>query len=61
MRAAYALAEDGGSTDDAALVERAGGTVRMVDGGAGNLKVTRPEDVAVAEALLSLRDGGGRA
>ncbi|MEQ8330881.1 MAG: 2-C-methyl-D-erythritol 4-phosphate cytidylyltransferase [Longimicrobiales bacterium] len=60
-RAAYARADDAGATDDAALVERAGGTVRMVDGGTGNLKVTRPEDVAVAEALLSLREAGSRA
>lgn len=42
------------ATDDAALVERAGGRVRMVDGGRWNLKVTRPEDVPVAEALLRL-------
>jgi 2-C-methyl-D-erythritol 4-phosphate cytidylyltransferase len=44
-----------GATDDAALVERVGGTVRMVEGGGTNLKVTRPEDVAVAEALLRAR------
>lgn len=54
LRRAYAEA-GGGATDDAALVERAGGTVRMVDGGAWNLKVTRPEDVPVAEALLRIQ------
>jgi 2-C-methyl-D-erythritol 4-phosphate cytidylyltransferase len=48
---------DGDATDDAALVERVGGTVRMVDGGRWNLKVTRPADVPVAEALLALARG----
>jgi len=44
------------ATDDAALVERAGGTVRMVRGDRWNLKLTRAEDVALATALLG-RDG----
>jgi 2-C-methyl-D-erythritol 4-phosphate cytidylyltransferase len=52
-----AYAEGGGdATDDAALVERAGGVVRMVDGGPLNMKVTRPGDVARAEAILQGRD-----
>jgi 2-C-methyl-D-erythritol 4-phosphate cytidylyltransferase len=46
------------ATDDAALVERVGGEIRMVDGGAWNLKVTRPGDVPVAEALLRMRSEG---
>lgn len=54
LREAYA-AEGGSTTDDAALVERVGGTVRMVEAGAWNLKVTHPEDVPVAEALLRAR------
>lgn len=54
LREAYRQAESG-ATDDAALVEQVGGEIRMVDGGAWNLKVTRPEDVPVAEALLRLR------
>ena len=48
------------STDDAALVEAVGGEVRMVDGGRTNLKITRPEDLAVAEAILRLRAEGAR-
>lgn len=43
------------ATDDAVLVERIGGEVRMVRASPGNLKVTRPEDLAVAEALLEGR------
>ena len=42
-------------TDDAALVERLGARIVMVDGGAANIKVTRPEDVAIAEAILRAR------
>jgi 2-C-methyl-D-erythritol 4-phosphate cytidylyltransferase len=46
-------AEDGvAATDDAALVERYGGRVVVVEGDARNLKVTRPEDLGIAEALL---------
>jgi 2-C-methyl-D-erythritol 4-phosphate cytidylyltransferase len=40
------------ATDDASLVERLGLPVRMVDAGPGNLKITRPGDVALAEAIL---------
>lgn len=39
------------ATDDAALCERYGIPVRVVEGAAENLKVTRPADLAVAEAL----------
>jgi 2-C-methyl-D-erythritol 4-phosphate cytidylyltransferase/2-C-methyl-D-erythritol 2,4-cyclodiphosphate synthase len=39
-------------TDDAALVERLGRPVRLVPGAPHNLKVTVPEDLRLAEALL---------
>ncbi len=45
------------ATDDAAIFSRYGGRVRMVEGAPWNLKVTHPEDVAVAEFLLRMRDG----
>jgi 2-C-methyl-D-erythritol 4-phosphate cytidylyltransferase len=38
-------------TDEAALVERAGGTVVLVPDVATNLKVTTPDDLRLAEAL----------
>jgi 2-C-methyl-D-erythritol 4-phosphate cytidylyltransferase len=41
--------------DDAWLVERAGGTVRVVEAPRENLKVTTPLDLRVAEALLAAR------
>jgi len=47
------------ATDDAALVELRGGVVRMVDTGEPNFKVTRPEDVPLAEAVLRARAAGG--
>jgi len=50
LRAAHADGAD--ATDDAALVEAAGGTVVVVPGEAANLKITGPNDLAVATALL---------
>ena len=41
------------ATDDAGLVEAAGGRVVVVPGEARNLKLTRPQDLAMAEALLA--------
>lgn len=47
-------AHEGGAeaTDDAALVEQVGGTVLVVPGNPGNLKITHAHDLAVAEVLL---------
>lgn len=47
------------ATDDAALVEAAGVPVVMVEGAPDNLKVTRPEDLPIAELLLARRAGRG--
>jgi 2-C-methyl-D-erythritol 4-phosphate cytidylyltransferase len=43
------------ATDDAWLVERAGGTVRVVDAGSRNIKVTTAIDLRLAELLLAER------
>ena len=43
------------ATDDASLVEAAGGSVCVVEAPADNLKVTRPLDLELAEALLRAR------
>jgi 2-C-methyl-D-erythritol 4-phosphate cytidylyltransferase len=51
LRAAHA--DGGDATDDAALVEAAGGTVVTVPGDPRNLKVTTTTDLAVAAALLT--------
>jgi 2-C-methyl-D-erythritol 4-phosphate cytidylyltransferase len=47
-----------GATDDAWLVERAGGTVRVVAAPPENLKVTTPGDLRVAELALRGRVRG---
>ena len=52
LRAAHAGA-DGDATDDASMIEKTGGIIAIVDGDPANLKVTYPEDLAVAEALRS--------
>ena len=41
------------ATDDAWLVERSGGAVRIVEAPRENLKVTTPLDLEIAEALLA--------
>lgn len=41
--------------DEATLVERMGGSVRVFPGTADNLKLTTPEDLHVAAAMLSAR------
>jgi 2-C-methyl-D-erythritol 4-phosphate cytidylyltransferase len=43
------------ATDDASLVEAAGGSVRVVEAPADNLKVTRQVDLELAAALLRAR------
>jgi 2-C-methyl-D-erythritol 4-phosphate cytidylyltransferase len=46
--------ENGGSaTDDAALVERIGGAVTIVDGSPLNIKITTPEDLRIAETVIA--------
>ncbi|HSJ91528.1 MAG TPA: 2-C-methyl-D-erythritol 4-phosphate cytidylyltransferase [Ilumatobacter sp.] len=51
LRAAHAAGGEG--TDDAELVERAGGRVVVVDGDPTNRKITRPDDLAWARAVVA--------
>ena len=41
------------ATDDAWLVERAGGVVRILNADSGNMKITTRDDLRIAELLLS--------
>ena len=41
-------------TDDATVLESAGHRIRLVEGEPRNIKITGPEDMAVAQALISL-------
>ena len=54
LEQAFAAAEQSGfvGTDEASVLEAAGIAVRVVAGSERNLKITRPEDLLVAEALL---------
>jgi 2-C-methyl-D-erythritol 4-phosphate cytidylyltransferase len=45
------------ATDDAFLVEWLGYPVTVVEGSGENIKVTRPEDLVIAEAILASRKG----
>ena len=58
LQAALALGGREGvdATDEAALVERSGHPVRLVDGEATNIKITTPEDLPMAEAIARLSE-----
>jgi 2-C-methyl-D-erythritol 4-phosphate cytidylyltransferase len=43
------------ATDDARLVERLGEKVKMISGSYDNIKITTPEDLKIAEAILRSR------
>ncbi len=50
-----AHAEGMRATDDASLVEWLGYSVAVVEGSGENIKVTRPEDLVIGEAILASR------
>lgn len=52
LRAAHASGDE--ATDDAGLLEARGATVRTVPGSPTNLKLTYPEDLALASALVEV-------
>ena len=47
-------------TDDAAVAEAAGMSVALAEGSADNFKITGPDDLARAEAILAARGGSVR-
>jgi 2-C-methyl-D-erythritol 4-phosphate cytidylyltransferase len=62
LRKVYAAPEDllRSATDDASLVESAGGRVAVVMGEKTNIKLTTPEDLVLAEAILASRRSAHR-
>jgi 2-C-methyl-D-erythritol 4-phosphate cytidylyltransferase len=54
LQRALAAAREAGfaGTDDVSLVERLGHPVEVVLGSPGNLKITHPDDLPLAEALF---------
>jgi len=53
-----AQAEGFRGTDEAQLIERLGHRVAIVDGSTENIKITRPEDLMIGEAILAGRQKG---
>ncbi len=51
-----AMKESFYASDDAAIVERYGGKIKIILGSYRNIKITTPEDLAIAEYLLSRRE-----
>ena len=58
LRRAYEQPYSDAFTDDASVVEAAGGEVTLVEGNRENIKITTPFDLAVAEAVLGLQGQG---
>jgi 2-C-methyl-D-erythritol 4-phosphate cytidylyltransferase len=61
LRRAYEEAGDLSAdvTDDSALVERLGASVRVVEGDPRNIKITCPADIAIAETILKQMSDAG--
>jgi 2-C-methyl-D-erythritol 4-phosphate cytidylyltransferase/2-C-methyl-D-erythritol 2,4-cyclodiphosphate synthase len=57
---ADALANSGDATDEAALAERAGHQVRIVEGESTNIKITTEDDLAIAQVIALERQGTSR-
>ena len=57
LREAHRSSREAGveATDDAFLVERIGHRVSIVNGSPDNIKITRPEDLVMGEAILAAR------
>ncbi|HID97269.1 MAG TPA: 2-C-methyl-D-erythritol 4-phosphate cytidylyltransferase [Thermodesulfobacteriaceae bacterium] len=56
LKSAYRLADEKNivATDEAGLLEVAGITVGVVESGSGNIKITTPGDLRLAEALIKI-------
>lgn len=53
IKKAYEIKEEPSLTDDASVAEQSGHTISLFEGSYSNLKITTPEDIIVAEALLN--------
>ncbi len=56
LRKAFELLGDCDVTDESALLELAGIPVTLVEGAESNLKITRPEDIFLAERIMKKQD-----
>ncbi len=55
IKQAYEGKEDSSLTDDASVAERAGHIISLFEGSYENIKITTPEDLIVAKALMDAR------
>lgn len=56
LRQAYEQPFSPSFTDDASVVEAAGGRITLVEGERENIKITTPVDMTIAEAIISMQD-----
>lgn len=52
LRQAFDVPYDENFTDDASVVEHSGHAIHLIEGSYSNIKITTPEDLAVAELIL---------
>lgn len=55
IKRAYRIKDDASLTDDASVVELTGQTISLFEGSYENIKITTPEDLIIAKALLDAR------
>lgn len=55
IKKAYQIKDDPSLTDDASVAERSGHVISLFEGSYENIKITTPEDLTIAEALLSFK------
>lgn len=53
IRNAYAIPDEPALTDDASVAEKSGLRISLFEGSYQNIKITTPEDLVVAEAMLN--------
>ncbi len=53
IKHAYEIKEDASLTDDASVAEKSGHVISLFEGSYENIKITTPEDLIIAEALLN--------
>jgi 2-C-methyl-D-erythritol 4-phosphate cytidylyltransferase len=56
IKDAYLIEENEMLTDDASVAEKAGYIIHLIEGSYENLKITTPEDLVLAEAILNQRE-----
>ena len=57
IKKAYEIKEDLSLTDDASVAEKAGHVISLFEGSYENIKITTPEDLIFAQALLKSKSG----